>query len=323
MQRMNSKIKRAKTVLEIATELYTRRMFQLGNTVTISIKGSAEEPRFPSLTIGTNGDVMGGMRAPMEVGKRRVDIAYVNPSAIVTMAYLGKGYYKERMPLRGLASFPSWDKIAFAVSRDLKVKSLREIAESKIPLRVSTRTSGVDNTTYYTVSKILSLYRLSFAKIERWGGKVEECPRPSSPERSEAIRKRAVDAIFDEGVKSWLGQALDNGYELLHLEPEVIKEMERLGFKRSIIPRSRYRKLPEDVRTLDFSGWPLITHRWLKDDIAYAICEAIDVRQKFLPLDEGIPMDMKKLCGDIEAAPLEIPLHPGAERYYKEKGYLP
>ncbi len=323
MQRMNSKIKRAKIALEIATELYTRRMFELGNTVTISIKGSTEEPRFPSLTIGTNGDVMGGMRAPIEVGKRRVDIAYVNPSAIVTMAYLGKGYYKERMPLRGLASFPSWDKIAFAVSRDLKVKSLREIAESKIPLRVSTRSSGVDNTTYYTVSKILSLYRLSFEKIERWRGKVEECSRPSSPERKEAIRKRAVDAIFDEGIKSWLGQALDNGYELLHLEPEVIKEMESLGFKRSIIPRSRYRKLPEDIRTLDFSGWPLITHRWLKDDIAYAICEAIDVRQKFLPLDEGIPVDMKKLCGDIEAAPLEIPLHPGAERYYKEKGYLP
>jgi hypothetical protein len=36
----------------------------------------------------------------VEVGTRRADIAYVNPSAMVTMAYQGKGYYKQKMALR-------------------------------------------------------------------------------------------------------------------------------------------------------------------------------------------------------------------------------
>jgi TRAP-type uncharacterized transport system substrate-binding protein len=31
---------------------------------------------------------------------------------------------------------------------------------------------------------------------------------------------------------------------------------------------------------------------------------------------------MKKLCRGTEAAPLGIPLHPGAKKYYEEKGYL-
>jgi len=139
MARMNARMMQAKMALEVAAELYTRQMSSLGNVVTISIApGSREEP-FPDLTMGINGDLWGGMKAPIEVAKRRVDVAFVNPSAVVTMGYRGKGYYKEKLPLRALATFPSWDKMAFAVSKDLKVKSLDEIAKKKIPLRLSTR----------------------------------------------------------------------------------------------------------------------------------------------------------------------------------------
>jgi hypothetical protein len=107
-------------------------MFSVGNVVTISIKPSSKEEQFPSITMGINGDVMGGMQAPIEVAKKHVDIAFVNASAIVTMAYRGKGFYKARLPLRAVASFPSWDRIAFAVSKELKLKSLLEIREGKV-----------------------------------------------------------------------------------------------------------------------------------------------------------------------------------------------
>ena len=50
------------------------------------------------------------------MGTRRVDIAYES-SAMVTMAYRGKGYYNKN-GAAGLRSFPSWDRIAIVVSRD-------------------------------------------------------------------------------------------------------------------------------------------------------------------------------------------------------------
>jgi TRAP-type uncharacterized transport system substrate-binding protein len=31
---------------------------------------------------------------------------------------------------------------------------------------------------------------------------------------------------------------------------------------------------------------------------------------------------MRNLCHGTEKCPLKIPLHPGAAKYYKEKGYL-
>ena len=322
MARMNARMMRTKMALEVAAELYTRRMFSMGNVATVSIQPSSREEQFPGVILGINGDLMGGMKAPIEVAKRRVDVAFINPSAIVTMAYRGKGFYKERLPLRALASFPSWDKMAFAVAKELKLKSLFEIRQRKLPLRVSTRPSGIDNTTHYSVTQILSLYGLSFAKIKQWGGTVQETPRPTSPERLSGIRTGKINAIFDEGLHNWLDEALDHGFEVLPIEPKILKQLSTLGYEPSVIPSAKFKQLKTDVDTIDLSGWPLITHRGFSNDLAYAICEAIDARQAIIPIDDESPLDMKKIARATEAAPLGIPLHPGAKRYYREKGYL-
>lgn len=298
---------------------------ELASQLAITLTSGKKESKQTPLSIGINGDVYGGMRAPIEVGTRRIDIAYVNPAAMVTMAHRGKGYYKEKMALRVLGSFPSWDRIAIVVSRDLGVKSLHDIGRRKIPLRVSTRLSGVNNATYYTISTILSLYGFSFEKIKRWGGQVQECPRPFAPERLASIAKRSIDAVFDEGVSTvggWLDQALDNGYEILALEPRTIKKLEQIGYQRSILPKSRYRQLQEDAATIDFSGWSLVTHRWLPDKVAYAAVQTIDERKEMIPVDDDQPLDMKTLCRNTEKCPLQVSLHPGALKYYAEKGYL-
>ena len=316
---------RATTGLELAAGIFTRCSDELATQLTVSLTSGRRESKQTSLRIGINGDIYGGMRAPIEVGTRRVDIAYVNPSALVTMAYRGKGYYKQKMPLRVLGSFPSWDRIAMVVAKDLKIKSLHDIARRKIPLRVSTRFSGVNNGTYYTISAILSLYGLSFEKIKRWGGKVQECPRPFAPERVKSIAKGSLHAVFDEGVSTvggWLDQALDNGYEIISIEPENVKKLEQMGYTRTVLPKDRYPQLREDVLTIDYSGWSLVTHRWLPDAVAYAAIATIDERQKVIPVDDDQPLNMKNLCASTDKCPRQIPLHPGAEKYYREKGYL-
>ncbi|HEY6364608.1 MAG TPA: TAXI family TRAP transporter solute-binding subunit [Candidatus Binatia bacterium] len=316
---------RATTGLELAAGLFTKCSSELASQLSISLTSGKSDSSQTSLRIGINGDVMGGMRAPIEIGKRRVDIAYVNPSAIVAMAFRGKGYYKQKMELRVLASFPSWDRIAIVVSKDLGVKSFYDIARRKIPLRVSTRLSGVNNSTYFTISTILALYGLSFDKIKRRGGKVQECARPFAVERMRGIAQRSLDAIFDEGISTvggWLDQALENGYEVLALEPDKVKKLERMGYTKAVLPKSRYRQFKDDVLSIDFSGWSLVTHRWLPNNVAYAAVESIDERQSVIPVDDDEPLDMRMLCRSTEKCPMQIPLHPGAARYYREKGYL-
>jgi len=316
---------RATTGLELAAGVFAKCSQQLASQLSISLTSGKKEAKQTLLRIGINGDVYGGMRAPIEVGTRRVDIAYVNPSALVTMAYRGKGYYKQKLELRVLGCFPSWDRIAMVVDKDLGIKSLYDIAKRKIPLHVSTRLSGVNNGTYFTVSTILGLHGFSFDKIKRWGGKVQECGRPFAPERLKGIAKRSITAIFDEGISTpggWLDQALDNGYEIILLEPAIVGQLEQLGYTRTMLPKSRYRQLKQDALTIDYSGWALVTHRWLPNSVAYAAVQTIDERQGVIPVDDDQPLNMRNLCRGTEKCPLQVPLHPGAAKYYNERGYL-
>ena len=316
---------RATTGLELAAGVFTKCSDRLATQISVSLTSGKRDARQTELRIGINGDIYGGMRAPLEIGRRRVDIAYVNPAALVTMAYRGKGYYKQKMELRVLGCFPSWDRIALVVDKHLGVKSLSDIARRKIPLHVSTRLSGVNNGTYFTISTILSLYGLSFDKIKRWGGKVQECGRPFAPERLTSIAKRSIDAVFDEGISTpggWLDQALDNGYEIIPLEPAIVKKLEQIGYTGTVLPKSRFRQIGDDALTIDYSGWALVTHRWLPNSVAYAVIETIDERQKVIPVDDDRPLDMRSLCRSTGKCPLHVPLHPGAAKYYREKGYL-
>ena len=120
----------------------------------------------------------------------------------------------------------------------------------------------------------------------------------------------------------WRDQALANGYEIIPIEPEIIKKLEAMGYRRATLPKKRYRPLKEDALTIDFSGWGLVTHKWLPNQVAYAAIETIDEKKKSIPIDDDKPLNMRELCNGSEKCPLSVPLHPGAAKYYREKGYL-
>jgi len=42
-----------------------------------------------------------------------VELAFVNPSALLTQAYRGVGLFPAPLPLRIIAVYPSWDRFVF------------------------------------------------------------------------------------------------------------------------------------------------------------------------------------------------------------------
>jgi TRAP-type uncharacterized transport system substrate-binding protein len=103
----------------------------------------------------------------------------------------------------------------------------------------------------------------------------------------------------------------------------ALLKLERYGFRRAPIAGGRLRgKFPESTQVVDFSGWPLITHANFPEEVAYHIAAVLDQIREEIPFDsDHVPL-MSTLCRNTEEGPLDIPLHPGAERYYREKGYL-
>lgn len=48
----------------------------------------------------------------------------------------------------------------------------------------------------------------------------------------------------------------------------------------------------------------------------------LELRRKTIPTDNFKPLNIAQLCANDEEAPYDVPLHPGAARFYRERGYI-
>ncbi len=336
-RRYNAKIQRAKGLLEIAAAMYdtslsfeTRRAAEtalqtesrVGYVVGLSLDAApAQGAKGVSLSFATD-----SLRELRWVAEKKIALAWVNPSVAATLAYRGTGPFPRPLPLRAIAVFPSYDVVGFAAHSSLRVSSLADIAKRKIPLRLATGLADARliaaSPTMFTVTAVMKAAGFTLADVKKWGGQIHSVARPSHPDRREAIERGAVDAVFDEGIKSWGQTALDCGFQYLPIEGPMLRRLAKMGYRPSVVPKSKFRGMRADVQTVDFSGWPMVVHRDMPDDVAYAICEAIELKRRALPTDNFKPLSIAQLCADDAEAPRGIPLHPGARRFYRERGYL-
>ena len=284
---------------------------RLGNALKLSLRAKSNDRKGISLSFAT-----GGFREIRELAEGKLSIAWVNPSVCLTMAYRGKGPFTKRLPLRTIAVFPSYDVMGFAVHDSTGVTSLTQIKKERFPLKLSTRlvtqNALKENSTMFTVAAVMRAAGFTFGDIRKWGGEIHLAPRPSDPARRATIESGTVNAIFDEGIRSWAGTALDHGFNFLPVEGAVLKRLVAMGYRPAVMPKSRFHGMAEDITTIDFSGWPMIVRAEMPDNVAYAICEAIDKRKEFIPTDNYKPLDIAQLCANDEEAPYDVPLHPGA-----------
>ena len=231
--------------------------------IALSLYDHMQQAGLPqiSLALGTGDSELGGLSAPVVVAKKKYDLGFSNPAGLARMALLGRGLYREKLPLRAIGVFPSWDRVVFAVRPETGIRSLKEIADKKYPLRVSTRKEGRFQTTLFAISEVLKAHGFSFAEMEKWGGKILRVSNPGSSERADHIQKGEADAIFDEGIKSWGARALASGMRFLPIGEEVLRRLEKMGFQGAPVTSLHYPELREEITTLDFSGWVLLCHR--------------------------------------------------------------
>ena len=255
------------------------------------------------------------------VARGEIDLAAINPSAYLTMAHRGTGPFPEPLPLRTVAVMPSWDRMAFAVSERTGISSIAELRDRKYPLRVSIRAS-LAHGTRFVIDQVLDAAGFALADIESWGGTLHFVSSPSEASRLEGMRDGTIEAVFDEGIKSWGPLALQSGMRFLPLDPPALQRLEGLGWRCGPLTASRFPTAPGDLLLPSFSGWPLFTRAALADEAAYGMARALDAARSGIAFDADGPVALSDLCQNNDATDLDVPLHPGAQRYYAECGAL-
>jgi TRAP-type uncharacterized transport system substrate-binding protein len=136
------------------------------------------------------------------------------------------------------------------------------------------------------------------------------------------VEQGRVDAIFDEAIGQFAERAVELGMRHLDVDDGVIAILGAAGLRPGVVKRADYPGIPADVSTLDFSGFPLYTHADVPDDQVRAVCLALEARKDSIPWegDGSIPLD--RMCRDTVEGPLDVPLHPAAEAFWRERGFL-
>lgn len=254
------------------------------------------------------------------VARGEVLVAIVNPAEAVSMAVRGTGPFREPLPLRVITTLPTLDQFGFAVAERTGITSLAEIRERRYPLKISMR-DQTDHASWMLVNEALGALGFSLEDVVSWGGQVIR--RSGLRIDAKAVERGDYDAFFEEAVRVWIGWGTNAGMRLLPVEGAVREKLESVGWRCTTLTRDEYPQLPVDVPTPDFSGWPIVTRADTPDDLVRWICTALEARKDRIPYERGWTLPLERMCIDGPDTPLVAPLHPAAEAFWSERGYLP
>ncbi|OIQ50525.1 hypothetical protein BerOc1_02463 [Pseudodesulfovibrio hydrargyri] len=265
----------------------------------------------------------GGIGNPILVGSGKAEMG-LSFSVASNWAYNGIVTYKgkPRKNLRALlGGLSSPYRIGVVVNEKLGVNSLEELLAKKGPIRlVTVQRGGLGE---IMTSLILESYGVSYDDIKAWGGSVSHIDLGSAISQMKDGQADLFIHNMSYKMPNITEMCLRGGLQFL---PIGDKQANYLAEKYGIMPKVYFEKgefngITEQVRSI---GYPtsVIASSEMSDDMAYNIVKAICENKSMLvaahaSLAAFDPANAWK--PEINGG---IPLHPGAERYFKEKGYI-
>lgn len=308
--------KRAKMLWEIGLHIAGDPAIPYGGNRDMCITvGSGGQADFrPSLKLASGSAIMAH-----DVVAGNIDMAFVNPSALLTQAYRGTGLFEAPLPVRIVASYPSWDQFAIVAHKRTGLTSVQDIKDSKYPLTISVREDPT-HSSLVLIDQIFSVYGFSLKDLVSWGGALKLTGSPSHPEnRMTPIREGSLDALADEGLSAWFDEALAHDFVPLDFSDDCFEVVGGLGWRRVVIrPGEYYANLNRDYACFDFGGWPIYTRDSMPDDVVYDVCGAIAAREAEIPWEARSWSGIAQPFTETPATPMDVPLHPGTERWLKD-----
>lgn len=282
--------------------------------ICITVGSGSNETIKPWLRMSTGSPILAH-----GICRGELEAAMINPSGLLTQAYRGTGIFPQALPVRIVAVYPSLDHFVFVMHPRTGLKSLAEIKEKKYPLRLSIREDAT-HSTRVLVDQMLAAYGMTLKDIESWGGSFQLNGGPGDERRLQALSEETIDAIFDEGLPLWFEAALAAGMKPFTLSDEAFKYLvDGLGWRKYVIQPGRFRGLDQAYACIDYSGWPIYTRAALPDDDAYKICDAIYQRREQMFWEDSYT-GVEQMGANSDATPRDVPLHPGAQKWFREHG---
>lgn len=229
-------------------------------------------------------------------------------------AYKGTGPYskdKPRTNLRLIANIQDPSYVLVAAKAETGITDLAQIRQKRWPVRILTAGIGGDST------RILAHFGLSKQAIEEAGGRVGNT----------AEDREKFDVVIGGGgpmttAPEWrIWTEISQKFDLtfLQLPDGLLAELATAGEQeRGMIPAGLYRGIDRPIPTVVRTGTVIYGRTDMPDSFAYAVAKAMDEQQQLL---QWRHLNFSYNVHTVWKG-YEVPLHPGAARYYREQGYM-
>lgn len=197
--------------------------------------------------------------------------------------------------------------------------SIEEIVNEQMPLDLVSQPRG--SLGDVGTNLIFQAHGASVSDIESWGGSFE----PTSTDV-------AANAIRDNNADLWV-QAINDGHpniselaqtsdiKFLEISEDAIDYLSDFGLESAVLPAESFAGQDEDVQLVGFTT-AIVTGAELDDELAYAITQSIIENAEGLKETNASMATFDPEIAFTEEMTAGVPLHPGAEAYYRDAGLM-
>ncbi|WP_439113559.1 TAXI family TRAP transporter solute-binding subunit [Hydrogenophaga sp.] len=243
----------------------------------------------------------------LQAGRGELALALADSVSDAWKGEAEAGFPKKLDKLRGLSGTYN-NYIQIVANADSGIKTLADLKGKRIS--VGAAKSGTE----LNARAIFKAAGLAYSDM----AKVEYLPFGESVE---LMKNRQLDATLQSaglGVASIRDLATAVKIVVIPVPADVVAKVGDAAYQASVIPANTYTGQTEAVATAAIPNF-LVTHSGVSDDVAYRMAKAMYDNIDTLYAAHNAAKVIKRENA-IKGMP--VPLHPGAERYYKEVGLI-
>ena len=274
-----------------------------------------------ALPAGSNVDVKpfaGGVGNPKLVAKNETPLAL---SFTVTnrWAFEGREAYDTKLEnLRGLVGGLDTYYLVAVVQKKLNVNSLKDIKDKKLGVRLYTQPIGALGE--FGGRQLLRAYGIAYTDLKAWGGSTTHVGYNVIVDAFKDGRADLLLAVVTPKHPSVTELTTFSDVKFLAIEPDTITALAPFGYTAATMAANTFKNQPEPVNTVGFPT-VLITNKDLPESVAYTVTRTvIDNKDALVRGHAGLAQFDPKTAWQPDK--VGVPLHPGAERAYREKGWM-
>jgi uncharacterized protein len=277
--------------------------------------GVAEQVKkaFPNLLVSVQPGGGVGNVTLVENGRAHMGITVAH---LYRSAMEGKDPYAGNVHrrVRALAEIGISDMGLFFVREGVPINSIQALKDRRYPLRLTTTTRA--STPALAAERLLNAYGITFDDLKSWGGSVTFI---SYADATSLIADGHADAIISPVVPAIVELTRRTPMKWLAPSEKVVDQLvARYGYAKNQVPQGKYDWAKADAWTI---GEPniIVVRDEVPDDVVYGITKALAANPEVVRQwgAHHKLFDPEKAWANVGG-----PLHPGAERFYREAGYL-